>query len=94
MRPQNWIFAVIAGFVLTATFNANAIPINYSFSVMATAGPLDGVTENGTFSYDSSSIVPGGININTGQRTALSFTWNAITYNQTTANTGALGLRY
>jgi hypothetical protein len=71
--------------------HANASPITYSFSVTATSGPLDGVTENGTFTYDSSSIIPGGgENDSAGLLTGLNFTWNGITYNQTTANTGAL----
>jgi PEP-CTERM motif len=70
--------------------NANASPITFSFSVTATSGPLDGITENGTFTYDSSSIIPGGLNDNTGLLTGLNFTWNGIAYNQTTANTGLL----
>jgi hypothetical protein len=34
--------------------------------------------------------VPGGTNSNTGLLTALNFTWDGITYDQTTANTGFL----
>ena len=62
MRSTNRIFALIGGFALTlaGAFHANAVPINYSFSVTATGGPLTGDTENGT--YDSSSIIPGGVN--------------------------------
>jgi hypothetical protein len=84
--------ALIGGIALTlaVAFHASASPITYSFSATATSGPLDGVTENGTFTYDSSSIMPGGINSNTGLLTGLNFTWNGITYNQTTANTGFL----
>ena len=40
------------------------------------------------FTYDSSSIVPGGSSA--GPLTGLSFTWNGIAYDQTTANTGLL----
>jgi hypothetical protein len=92
MRFTNRIFALVGGFALTlaAAFHANAFPIAYSFSATPTAGPLDGVTENGTFTYDSSSIVPGGGNSSTGLLTALNLTWNGIAYNQTTANTGFL----
>jgi hypothetical protein len=86
------ISALIGGFALTlaVALNANASPITFSFSVTATDGPLDGITENGTFTYDSSSIIPGGVNDNAGLLTGLNFTWNGITYNQTTANTGDL----
>ncbi len=86
------ISALIGGFALTlaVALNANASPITFSFSAAATSGPLDGITENGAFTYDSSSIIPGGLNDNTGLLTGLNFTWNGITYNQTTANTGSL----
>ena len=69
---------------------ADATPVNYTFSVTATSGPLAGTTAPGTFSYDTSSIVLGGININNGLLTALNFTWDGITYSRTNANTGAL----
>ncbi len=48
------ISALIGGFALTlaVALNANASPITFSFSVTATSGPLDGITENGTFTYD------------------------------------------
>jgi hypothetical protein len=69
---------------------AHATPINYSFTVTANSGPLSGDTATGTFSYDSSSIVPGGANGSVGLLTSLNFTWNGITYDQTTANTGFL----
>jgi hypothetical protein len=87
------ISALIGGFALTlaVALNANASPITFSFSVTATSGPLDGITENGTFTYDSSSIIPGGgFNFDPELLTGLNFTWNGITYNQTTANTGFL----
>jgi hypothetical protein len=87
------ISALIGGIALTlaVALNANASPITFSFSVTATSGPLDGITENGTFTYDSSSIIPGGgFNFDPELLTGLNFTWNGITYNQTTANTGFL----
>ena len=73
-----------------AVTTAHATPINYTFMVTATDGPLSGTSATGTFSYDSSSIIPGGININVGLLTSLDFTWNGIHYDQTTANTGFL----
>jgi hypothetical protein len=76
--------------VLSATA-ANATPVKYDFTVTATSGPLDGTVSHGTFSYDSSSIVPGGTNQQSGLLTALSFTWNGTHYDATTANTGRLG---
>jgi hypothetical protein len=93
MLPRKSLFAAaVAGFALAAlsTFSAKAAPITYSFSVTATSGPLAGTTENGRFTYDSSSIVLNGVNKDTGLLTALNFTWNAIAYDQTTANTGFL----
>jgi hypothetical protein len=69
---------------------ANASPITYNFTATATSGPLSGTVEHGSFSYDSSSIIPGGINAAVGLLTSLSFSWNGISYDQTTANTGDL----
>jgi len=88
MRFAPYLFAAVGAFVSMS--QAEASPVNYSFSVTGISGPLDGVTEKGTFSYDTSSIVPGGENLNTGLLTALDFTWDGIHYDQTTANTGFL----
>jgi hypothetical protein len=44
----------------------------------------------GTFSYETSSIVLGGTNANTGLLTDLAFTLNGIAFDESTANTGAL----
>lgn len=92
MRMRNVILASVAGFALAlaAAFPAGASTITYDFTVTATSGPLDGVTENGTFSYDSSIIVPGERINAAGLLTELDFSWDGIAYNQTTANTGAL----
>jgi len=68
----------------------SASPITYTFTVTATDGPLSGTTEDGTFSYDSSSVVPGGQNTTPGLFTSLAFVWNGTAYDQTTANTGFL----
>jgi hypothetical protein len=69
---------------------AEATPVNYDFSVSITSGVLDGTTANGTFSYDDSSIVPGGVQTATNLLTSLDFTLNGTTYDATTANTGQL----
>lgn len=69
-----------------------ASPITVPFSVTATTGPLSGTTANGTFTFDSSSIPASlpGENDSVGLFTDLSFTWNGINYDETTANTGHL----
>src|SRR6185436_7601697 len=92
MRLRNFVAGIAVGSFMTLVGRpeARASTIIYSFSVIATDGPLNGTTASGTFSFDSSSVVPGGINSATGLLTSLDFTWNGITYNQTTANTGAL----
>ncbi len=70
---------------------AQAVLVSYDFQVTATSGPLTGTTANGTFSFDS-SIIPAGFGVlqQTNLLTNLSFNWNGITYDATTANTGGL----
>lgn len=70
---------------------AEATPITYNFTVQVTGGPLDGNVQNGSFSYDSSSITPGSTNSTNGLLTAFDFTFDGIAYDASTANTGALG---
>jgi hypothetical protein len=86
------VLATLAMLPLAPTVapHAAATPINYRFSVTATSGPLDGTTAAGSFTYDPSSIVAGGSNTSASLLTALSFTWDGITYDQGTANTGFL----
>ena len=88
MRFNNRLLAAAVGVALAlpSIDAADATPVNYTFS--ATSGPLAGTTAPSTFSYDTSSIVLGGININNGLLTALNFTWDGITYSRTNANTG------
>jgi hypothetical protein len=83
--------AIVAALGLLAAGGAKASLITYDFTVTATSGPLDGTVEKGTFSYDSSSIVPGGVNPNAGLLTSLSFSWDGMAFTQATANTGNLG---
>lgn len=68
---------------------AQATLVSYDFEVAATSGPLSGTTADGTFTFDGSVIPPGGGPSTVGGPlfTALSFTWDGIHYDQTTANT-------
>jgi hypothetical protein len=71
---------------------AHATLMTYGFEVTATSGPLNGTTESGMFSFDDSIIPGGGGILNTaGLLSDLDFSWNGITYDETTANTGGLG---
>ncbi|WP_449423174.1 PEP-CTERM sorting domain-containing protein [Rhodanobacter lindaniclasticus] len=81
-------FTAVIGFFFAPV--AKATPVNYDFSVFVNSGPLHGTTLNGTFSYDDSSIVPGGANNALDLLTALDFTLNGTTYDASTANTGKL----
>jgi hypothetical protein len=87
---QRAAFGVALPLAIAFSPKAEATPITYAFSVTATSGSLNGAMAAGTFSYDTSSIIPGGVNANSGLLTALNFTWDGITYDQTTANTGNL----
>ncbi len=78
--------AVAGGFAFAPA--AQATPVNYDFSVRVISNPA--LSANGTFSYDSTSIIAGGTNSAIGLLTALDFTFNGITYNANTANTGFL----
>ncbi|HLK50357.1 MAG TPA: PEP-CTERM sorting domain-containing protein [Bryobacteraceae bacterium] len=84
---MRWMIALAALALIPAL---NADPISYDFSVTASSGPLSGTIANGSFTYDSSSIVDGGINTNPDLLTSLNFVWDGIAYDQTTANTGFL----
>ncbi|HEX5421131.1 MAG TPA: PEP-CTERM sorting domain-containing protein [Gammaproteobacteria bacterium] len=78
--------------LLAGPITAYSIPLTYDFSVDGgSSGPLAGVTSSGYFSFDS-SIIPngGGLLGRTGLLTDLAFTWNGISYDETTANTGSL----
>jgi hypothetical protein len=67
-----------------------ATPLAYDFSVTITTGPLTGDVYDGSFAFDASAITPGAFNPATGLLTELSFTFDGVTYNSLTANTGAL----
>lgn len=70
---------------------AEASPIAYNFTVSVTGGALAGNVENGSFSYDSSSVVADGFNSASGLLTAFNFNFDGTAYDASTANTGLLG---
>lgn len=71
---------------------AQATAVNYNFTVKVTSGALAGNVQDGSFSYDSSSIVSGGgFNSASGLLTAFNFTFDGTTYDASSANTGLLG---
>jgi hypothetical protein len=90
LRAQTTRLGIAAVVVLSLTPLAEASVISYDFTVTVTSAPLNGDVVNGAFSYDSSSIIPGGENNATGLLTALNFTFNGIAYNNSTVNTGSL----
>lgn len=69
---------------------ARATPVTYNFTVHVTTGPLSGASASGSFSYDSSIVVPNGYVPGTKLFTALDFTFNGVTYDADTANTSSL----
>jgi len=70
---------------------ASGASIMYDFRVDATSGVLSGDTASGNFTFDSGTIPSGGGTAGaTNLLTALSFRWDGITYNASTANTGWL----
>jgi len=90
---RNRILSFAAAVALVAPLAARASSITYDFTANGGSfGPLANVISTGSFTFDS-SIIPagGGLVIGTGLLTGLSFTWDGKSYDQTTANTGALG---
>lgn len=72
---------------------AQAVPVTYDFTANGGPdGPLANVSSSGFFTYDD-AIMPsgGGIVIQTGLILDLAFSWNGVTYDETTANTGGFG---
>ena len=57
----------------------------------ATDGPLAGTTQSGAFIFNSSIVPIGGGNGEGTLIQSLTFSWNGITYNSSSANTGVLG---
>ena len=88
---SKFAFLALAAAAIAFVPAAEASPVNYNFTVNVTSGALAGTVENGSFSYDSSSIVAGGFNSASGLLTAFNLTFNGTAYDASTANTGALG---
>jgi len=89
-RPTLFLILLGVGIALMAV-SAQATPVTYDFMVTATGGPLTGVTASGTFTFDDTIIPVGGGEVDGDNLlTNLSFIWDSIAYNQTTANTGFL----
>ena len=78
--------------LLAGPIAAHSAPITYDFLVNGgTSGPLAGQTATGSFSVDSSNTpASGGVLNATGLLSDLSLTWDGISYNALTANTGSL----
>lgn len=68
----------------------HSAPLTYQFTVTALTGPLAGQTSQGSFSFDSSVIIPGSTVQQSGLLTTLDFTWDSIHYDETSADTGFL----
>lgn len=90
-----WVTLAALTVAIFAAPAAQATPVTHNFSVTMQDdpflfGPAAGTTTNGSFTYDSSSVTPGAGNHAIGLLTALDFTFNGITYNASTANTGFL----
>ena len=88
---NRWILSLVTLPLACISRVALCDPVTYDFTVTAINGPLTGDVSDGSFSFDS-SIVPRGPGVLTGPLlTSVSFTWDGITYNSSTANTGFLG---
>lgn len=85
-----WLASVAAAMAFVVAPAVEATPMDYTFTVNVTSGPLSGVTENGSFSYDSGSVVAGTSIDGPGLLTAFDFNFNGTSYNAGTANTGTL----
>lgn len=83
-----YIFVIIFAWLIIV-YRAEAATVTFNFTVTATSGSLSGQSSTGFFSFDD-SIIPsgGGLVRATGLLTNLSFEWNSITYDTSTANTG------
>ena len=87
-----WLLSVLTVSLVGVSGIAVSDPVTYDFTVTADSGPLSGDVATGSFTFNSSIVPAGGGFLNqTGLLTALTFTWNGITYNAATANTGSLG---
>lgn len=91
MRSLSLVAVALGLVAALSETSAHASPIVTTFTATASNGPLAGESGSGSFTFDSSAIVFGGFNNAAGLLTDLTFTWNGILYDETTANTGGLG---
>jgi len=89
-RFANAARAVFCMMCLVGTV-AQAAPATYQFSVAVTDGPLAGRSSTGTFTFDSSIIVPNDSVSQTGLFTDVSFVWDGIPWDETTVDSSFLG---
>lgn len=94
------VLRAITAILVVIVANSNAAQaslLTYDFTVTippgSAFGPLAGVVAPGTLSFDNSLIPASGFGAvgGPGLLSDLSFSWNGITYDETTANTGGLG---
>lgn len=91
MRRIAITFATGLALLFVCVGLSEATPIAYEFDVSATSGPLTGTSASGTFTFDSSIIPIGGGRVDGLHLFSnLDFTWDGITYDETTANSGFL----
>ena len=85
------VVLVLAVLSLAFTVPAQAILITVNFTVTAAAGdPVNaGAIANGSFSFDSSIIPPGGGNVGVLDPSGLSFTWTGTTWTDANARLGS-----
>jgi hypothetical protein len=89
---KNRLLALLALGLLVGPIEATASPITYAFAVNGgPTGPFAGVTSSGFFTFDDSILPPGGGTLDQANLfTDFAFTWNGISYDESTANTGRL----
>ena len=92
MTGRILILGLLAAGLLAKPGAAQPAIVTYEFIVNGgDIGPLAGVTASGLFSFDDSIVPPGGGDVNSaGLLSDLAFTWDGISYDETTANTGFL----
>ena len=81
-----WLVLAAAAIAMVVVPAAEATTVTYNFTVDVTSGPLSGQVDNGSFSYDSSSVVDGNI-FGEALFTNLYFPFGGVTFNAGTANT-------
>jgi hypothetical protein len=84
--------ALLAALLATVTIAtpARATIIEYGFQVTETSGPFDGQTQSGTFGIDAKYKAPDQMDFAGGLLSNLAFTFDGVTYDAATANTGAI----